>query len=50
MEKPKPFEILDPNKVAFKDNKKENFGELEYDTISWINFELTENDGRIKTG
>ncbi len=45
MEKPKPFEMLNPSKVAFKDNKKDNFGDLEYENIAWLNFELTETDG-----
>jgi hypothetical protein len=30
LEKPKPYEILDPTRVAFKDNRKENFGDLEF--------------------
>ena len=50
VEKPKPIDILDPNKVSFRDNKKENFGNLEFETVAWINFELTETDGKIKTG
>lgn len=50
VEKPKPLDILDPSKVAFRDNNKENFGDLEYQMVSWLNFELTENDGKFKSG
>jgi hypothetical protein len=41
LEKPKPLEILDQKKVAYRDAKKDNFGDLEYQVVSWLNFEIS---------
>lgn len=50
MEKPEPKELLKKDKVAYNQNRTDNFGGMEYNLIGWAHFEILNDQGEIKNG